>query len=207
MKTYLFECANCGKTFVAHKSNAKTCSINCRVSKSYREKYGNTIVLNSKGVQQEQLKVLNDKISSKDVERSTPSWQNNLHNVEHQTSHIKTLNTISVDDILREQEKDGFFFIHDLPENISYDGLIFSKFGYINIGEVEKLLNLKKSTKRTIWTCFGFTDNQKDNEKPFTVIYINTNIYQVSCFIESLIRALDTFKTLNTDIYMIKSLC
>ena len=194
MKTYNIECVNCGKTFVAHKSNTKTCSTNCRVALSYRKKYGNTVVLNDKGVQQKKTFM-----HKEDVERLTALQQNNAYNVQHQTTigtKSKTLNTISIADILRKQENDQYYLCTDLPDKINHNGISLSKLGYIDFYEAGKLRRLKNNPERTIWVCSGLTYNHKYREK--IVIYLTTEISNVSTFNKKHIRELDTFMPLNT---------
>jgi hypothetical protein len=189
MKTYTIECANCGKTFIANKSNAKTCSVNCRVSLSYRKRYGNTVVVGNKDVQQKAVFA-----HKEDVERSTFIQQN--------TVSCNALNTLSVADILREYENGRCYLCADLPDKIAHDGVVLSKLGYIDFNEAEKLRGLRNKPERTIWVCSAYPDNKGYTEK--MVVYLNTDIPDVSTFNEEYIKAIDSFMPLNAAVFTMK---
>jgi len=126
MKTYQKICANCGKTFIAHKSNAKTCSINCRVSLHYRKNFGNTIVLNNKDVERSTFELNNEKsISTKSVDHVEGS----IYGV---TTKLKRKLNVVQDSVF------GNYFINDEQgihyiQNIEYNGEIYLLTGFFCI--------------------------------------------------------------------------
>jgi len=127
MKTYQINCANCGKAFIAYKSNTKTCSTNCRVSMHYLNKASNLMVLNSTGVERSTASAqCKNPIYINGVERST---QNETK------KYYKDLGT----KVLELNSKNGFenYFTKKYPSPIYNDFLALNNIDYILAGLYE----------------------------------------------------------------------